>query len=125
MFGNTTGSEDIFDYGIGNGEPDFGFVPEASATFAYTVAASTTADVDPSFQHNNTDTCNTGSNTTPELCWATPSTTEFTIVDSSSPTADQGASSTITFRVNVPSGAVPTPAAETYVATATLSLYSQ
>lgn len=124
MYGDTTGSEDIRDYRYGNAEPGFGYTPEASATFAYTVAASTTTDIDPSFQHNNTDTCNTGSNTTPGLCWATPSTTEFTIIDVGAPDLD-GATSTLTFKVNVPSGASPIPSAETYTATATLSLYSQ
>ncbi len=124
MYGQSTGSEDIYDYGIGNGEPDFGFTPEANASFAYTVTSSSTSDTDPSFQHNNTDTCNTGSNTTVDLCWATPSTTAFRIVDRNSP-APSGAASTIKFKVNVPSGATPSPVAETYTATATLSLYSQ
>ncbi len=124
MLGDATASEDIYDYGIGNGEPDFGFTPEGSATFAYTVAASTTTHIDPSFQHNGTDTCNTGSTVTEDLCWATPSTTEFRIIDSSSP-APTGATSTLKFKVNVPSGASPTPSAETYTATATLSLYTQ
>lgn len=118
-----SGSEDIYDYGVGNGEPDFGFTPETNASFAYTVAASNTPDIDASFQHNNSDTCNTGANTTPGLCWATPSSTEFRIIDTTA--ATDRATSTLTFRVNVPSGAVPAPAAETYTATATLSLYTK
>jgi hypothetical protein len=120
-----SGSEDIFDYGIGNAEPDFGFTPEPNASFAYTVEASTTPSlIDDSFEHNNIDTCGGGGgNTTAGLCWATPSSTDFRIIDSSS-AAPTGATSTITFRVNVPSGATPAPAAETYTATATLSLYT-
>lgn len=120
-----SGSEDIFDYGFGNAEPDFGFAPEPNASFAYTVEASTTPSlIDDSFEHNNTDTCGGGGgNTTPGLCWMTPSSTQFRIIDSAV-AAPVGATSSLTFRVNVPSGASPAPAAETYTATATLSLYT-
>lgn len=124
MYGDSTGSEDIYDYRYGNAEPSFGYTPEANASFGYTVTSSSTGDTDPSFLHNGTDTCNTGANTTADVCWATPSTTEFTIVDRSTP-APTGATTTIKFKVNVPSGATPVPSAETYTATATLSLYTQ
>lgn len=125
MYGNTSDSEAIYDYRYGNAEPGFGYTPEANASFAYTVAATTSTHIDPSFQHNNTDTCNTGSNTTEGLCWATPSSSAFRIIDSGSTPALTAASSTITFKVNVPAGATPLPTADTYTATATLSLYSQ
>lgn len=124
MIGDTNGSEDIYDYRFGVGaEPSFGFTPEANATFAYTVMSSSTADTDQSFE-NDGGSCNAGGSYTADTCWATPSTTEFRIVDRSSP-APTGATSTIKFLVNVPSGATPVPAADTYTATATLSLYTQ
>jgi hypothetical protein len=127
MYGDNTGSEDIFDYNYGqpgSSEPTYNFTPETNASFSYTVTSSSTDDTDPSFIHNGVNACNTGANVTADVCWATPSTTDFTIVDRDNP-AVEGATTTIKFRVNVPSGASPAVDAGTYTATATLSLYSQ
>jgi hypothetical protein len=124
MRGDVTGSSDIFDYNFGGAEPTYGFTPETNAVFAYTVTSSSTGDTDVSFQHDGGSACNTTGSVAADVCWMTPSTTEFRIVDRGTP-APNGATSSIKFRVNVPSGASPVPAAETYTATATLSLYTQ
>jgi hypothetical protein len=124
MRGDVDGSDAIRDYlGDVGGEPSFNFTTNTAAQFAYTVAASTTGDIDQSFKHNGTDTCNTGSNTTAEFCWKAPSTTDFRIISRASASAT-GATSTVQFRVHVPSSANPALTGQTYTATATLSLFA-
>ncbi len=123
MLGDVTASEAIHNYGgDASGQPSYGFTSSSSSQFAYTVTSSTTADTDQSFKHDGASACNTGSNTTPDVCWKAPSTTAFRIVDRSS-SATTGATTSVKFKVNVPSSASPIPLAETYTATATVSLY--
>lgn len=121
MLGDMTGDEAIRDYSEATSTPSYNFVASTSAQFAYTITSSTTLDTGPLFLHDGANNCGVGGTQTAEKCWMTPSTTAVIIVDTDSD-ATTGASSTLQFRVHVPSGAVPVPQAETYTATATLSL---
>jgi hypothetical protein len=125
MLGDRTANEALRDYsGDVTGQPSYNFTASTAAQFAYTVNSSTTADTDPSFKNNGSNTCNTGSTQTFGKCWKKPTVASFRIIDRST-SASNGATSTIYFKVNVPSAPVPIPSAETYTATATLSLYTQ
>jgi hypothetical protein len=127
MMGDVSLSDSIVDYVASSSEPGYGYVDRASAQFAYTVSSDTVGDTDNSFL-NDGSACNaggTGNGTTKATkCWMEPTTTTFDIVtkDSASPS---GATSTIEFDITVPSGATPTPIADTYTATATLTLLTQ
>jgi len=126
MSGDVDADESLRDYsGDVAGQPSYAYVASTSSQFAYTVTSSTTADTDGSFLSNGANACNTGSTSGSGLhCWKAPATSGFRIVDRGS-AAVSGASSTIQFNVNVPSGATPVPTAQTYTATATLSLFAQ
>ena len=101
--------------------PDFTFSNEVFGQFAYTVRASTTVDLDASFKDNGT-ACNTGAADLATKCWLNPSSTAAkTIVNRSTATLSSGATTTIGFRVNIPSNPVPAVQQGTYVATATLT----
>lgn len=125
MRGDVTGSESLRDYsGDVTGQPSFNFTASTAAQFAYTVISSTTADTDDSFDYNG-GSCNQASfDNADGSCWKAPSTSGFQIIDRGLP-ATSGATSSIQFKIHVPNGAVPVPSAETYTATATLSLFLQ
>lgn len=114
----------IDDYIPAGGAPtstDFAFTDPTTGTasrFGYTVRASTTGEVS-SYFRNDGSNCNTGSSETDNRCWARPSSTPVTIINSSAPNA--GSTTTIKFRVAVPSN--PSPALPTafYYATGTLT----
>jgi len=133
MLGDTTGSNAIADYeNDDTNEPSFGFgTTSDAAVFAYTVTSTTTTDTDNSFANNTVNACNEPDGGSPDwtedVCWKAPTTTSgvpFNIIDRSS-AAITGATSTIKFRVHVPPNASPVPTAETYTATATLTLTTQ
>jgi len=123
MIGDVDQDEAIRDYdGDVGGQPSPAFSASTSALFAYTVTSDTPSDTDQSFLENAGNCNQLGGTQSIYNCWKAPATTGFRIVDRSV-SATNGATSTLTFRVNVPSGAVPVPQAETYTATATLSLF--
>lgn len=126
MIGDLDADQGIHDYGGDTaGQPSYTFVSSTSAQFAYTVSSAITLDTAQSFLNNGINACNTGGTSASGLyCWKSPTTTAFRIVDRDS-SAPTGATSTIQFKVNVPSGATPVPTAQPYTATATLSLFAQ
>lgn len=121
MRGEVSGSTAIKDY-VG-AEPSYTFVASSSSLFAYSVTASSSTDVDPSFL-NNGAACNTGSTSTADACWKGASTTDFRIVNRNTE-AGTGATTTITFVVNVPSNPSPAVQQDYYTATATLTALNQ
>jgi len=115
---------------------DYGFAIGGSGTqgeFAYTVSASNTPDLDQTFLDNGTNTCGTGSLDTGgnSTCWFNASSTgpgatiAEPIINRTSPTLATGATTTIFFRVELPSNPNPTIALDTYTATATLTATAQ
>lgn len=125
MRGNTTFSTGIRDYATSSSmmQPSFTFVASSAAQFGYTVAASTTSDLDPSFL-NDGSTCNAGAGYTANRCWMTPSTTAYRIINRST-SAPTGATTTLTFHINVPSNPSPALDEDFYTATATLTATNQ
>jgi hypothetical protein len=125
MRGNTTFSTGIRDFATSSTmtQPSFTFVASSAAQFGYTVAASTTSDLDPSFL-NDGSTCNAGAGYTAGRCWMTPSTTAYRIINRST-SAPSGATTTLTFHVMVPSNPSPALDEDFYTATATLTATNQ
>ncbi len=123
MLGETTGSTAIRNYGTTT-EPTYGFFASTSAVFAYTVSASTTSDLDQSFL-NNGSACNAGAGYTANTCWQGPTSTSNYRIVSRSSAASNGATTTLTFKVNVPNNPSPALQSDFYTATATLTALTQ
>jgi len=121
MIGDIDASEAIVDYVAGAAAPTFGYTANPAAQLAYAVQSSTTVDTAVAFR-NNGAACGTGG-FDGASCWKAPDTAAYEIVRRTSP-ATTGATSSVIFNVTVPSGATPVPSAQTYTATATLSLYN-
>lgn len=125
MQGDTNGGY-ISDYDLGaTTTPNFTFTdPSAGgeSVFAYTVNASDTTDIASGFLDNGTN-CGAGSSYTANRCWMAPSTTNaYTIIDRSSATpTGSGSTSTVQFKVAVPSNPNPALPNDTYTATVTLT----
>ncbi len=125
MRGTSTLSQAIRDFATSSSmmQPSFAFTASTAAMFGYTVAASTTSDLDPSFLNDGTN-CNAGAGYTANTCWMTPSTTNYRIINRST-SAPTGATTSLTFRVTVPNNPSPTVDEDFYVATATLTATNQ
>lgn len=104
----------------GAGVADFAFGAETYGQFGFTVSASTTSDLDPTFLDNGS-VCGAGGADAADACWLDPDDAAETIINRSTETELSGATTTIAFRVLVPSN--PSPAIPTgiYTATATLT----
>lgn len=100
--------------------PDYTFTSEVFSQFGYTVTASTTADLTALFKDNGS-ACNAGSADVANKCWLNPSTTARTIINRTTATLGSGATTSLAFRVHIPSNPVPSVQEGTYVATATLT----
>lgn len=103
-------------------EPAYHFSSTTAGTgaFGFSVYASSTNDVDPSFSHDGAGLCGVGGTTeTSGQCWIGASTTPYTIINTTAPTAGSGATTTILLRTVVMSGAsIPE---DIYYATTTLT----
>ncbi len=117
-------SSTINDYSQVGAAPDFSWqdnVSGGAGEFGYTVIASSSADLDPSFK-NDTSNCNVGSNMTADRCWATPSEgAGEQIAITTTPTPASGSTTTIKFKVAVPNAPSPSLPSGFYVATGTLT----
>jgi hypothetical protein len=103
------------------GIPDYTFSVPTGDEFAYTISASTTADLAQKFKDNGSNTCNTGSADTTGFttCWYGLSTTATSTIVRSTQTAASGSTSTIYFQLKVnPNSSL---AEDTYRATTTLT----
>lgn len=107
-----------------DGTPDYAFASETFAQFGYTVVASTTSELDQSFLDNASNACNeaagTDTNAT-STCWMDPDDVAEQIILTNSATPLSGSTTTIAFRVHVPSDPSPAVPTGTYTATATLT----
>lgn len=106
----------------GTTTPDYNWIDHTagqSALFGYTVKGSTTGEVAQAFKDGGA-ACNTGSNETANKCWSVPTTTPKVIMNSTGP--NTSSTSTIQFKVAVPSSPSPALPSAFYTATATLTL---
>ncbi len=122
MLGITSGSDAIRNYN-NTLSVDYNFsTAAANAVFGYSVDSLNPGDTSDSFLSDAAACNDAGGVDELGQCWTGPSTTApFTIVDRDTGTAS--ATSSVVFRVYVPAGANPVVPADTYIATATLSLY--
>jgi hypothetical protein len=101
--------------------PDFAFAVGANTgEFAYTIEASTTADLFSKFLDDGA-ACGTGAGDTELACWYNVTTTPYTVINRSTDTANSGSTSTVRFRVQITANPSPAIPQDTYTATTTLT----
>jgi hypothetical protein len=105
------------------GTPDYTFASEVYGQFAYTVIASSSGtDLNLSFRDNGSNACGAGTGNLASTCWMSPSSTAAKqVISTNAATLSSGSTSTLAFRVNIPSNPTPSIAEGTYTATATLT----
>ena len=124
MKGEVTDSTAIRNYGSST-EPTYLFFSSTSAQFAYTVQASSSSDLDPSFLSNGSNACNTGTTMAANTCWMGASTTNFRIINRGTAAATTTATTTLLFKVLIPNNPVIPVTSDFYTATATLTAVTQ
>jgi hypothetical protein len=124
MRGNEDGGEQIRDYFLGAGTPTFNMTASTAAQFAYSVHSTTTTDTATAFKYTGSTCGGGGTTNTAGKCWKSPSTSPVQVVNRTT-AATTGATTTLYFKVHVPSAANPIPTAQIYTATATLSVFDQ
>ncbi len=123
MRGDVDGGAQIRDYAAGAGTPTPNLTASTAAQFAYSVHSSTSADTADPFGYSG-GSCNVGGSSSYGFCWKSPSTDPVEVVDRTT-AAPSGANSTLIFKVHVPNTPNPALTAQTYTATATLSVVTQ
>jgi hypothetical protein len=123
MRGDEDGGAQIRDYAAGAGTPTLNLTASTAAQFAFSINSSTSADTAAPFWTDGAS-CAAGVGSSHGKCWKLPSTSSVEVVDRTT-AATTGATSTLLFKVHVPSSANPVPTAQTYTATATLSVVTQ
>lgn len=104
---------------------DFAWIDPTAGTaarFGYTVGASSTAQLSAYFRNNGSVCNNTAGGDVADRCWARPSTSPMTIISSSAPSSSS--TTTIKFKVAVPSNPSPALPATYYYATGTLTAFT-
>jgi len=124
MRGDDDGGAQIRDYAAGSGTPTFNLTASTAAQFAFSVHSSSSADTAAPFWTNGAGTCASGSGSSAGKCWKMPDTNPIEVVDRTT-AAPSGANSTLYFKVHVPNTPNPALTAQTYTATATLSVVTQ
>ena len=125
MLGRVSASQSIRDYPATSTQPTFAFsTASSSSVFAYTITAADNSDLEQSFLNNGT-VCNTGAaRSSYDQCWMEPTTANYQVINRATD-ATTGATSTLHFRVHVPNNPNPGLVADTYTATATLTVAAQ
>ena len=90
-----------------------------AARFGYSVRASSTAELSTYFRNNGTVCNNTSGGDVADKCWGRPTTTAVMIMNATAPS--MSSTSTIKFKVAVPSNPSPALPAAYYYATGTLT----
>lgn len=122
MPGQVSGAIQNYTPAVG-GTPDYTFVtPTNSAEFAYTVQAGDLGDEAAIFRDDG-GSCNTGAANSYLTCWygISNATNTVTIINRSTATTVNGATTTINFRVGIDANPSPTVPSGIYNATATLT----